>query len=306
MDYKSRLNSCGRFSTDENFKKIIMRNSCRLRQNSAFSQKEIHNNKESNNDIHNIKIFRKDSDLKNNLKIIDLDKKKRNENFKNIILHKKINKKDNNNFRHIPDKIDNNNNEQSASSNILFFYQDIRALKLYNNNKIENNTLNNIEVSFNSKYNTSIKKKNLKNNSIDDKEDKEDKDEDILKSNTIYNDSIKKRKPFLLKRIKRQDNNLITKDIKLKKYLFGKQINEPFLNKSVYINKKNNMKEKFSTEINNSNKKMNHHITKENLNLYKKPQNFHHQRYNNNHNSVSLFPIDISQNEKRDNNNKNE
>ena len=93
MDFKTRLNSCGRFSTDENFKRIIMRNSCRLRQNSAFSQKEIHNNKETNNDINNIKILRKDSDFKNNLKIIDIDKKKRNENVESITLQKKINKK---------------------------------------------------------------------------------------------------------------------------------------------------------------------------------------------------------------------
>ena len=314
MDFKSRLNSCGRFSTDENFKKIIMRNSCRLRQNSAFSQKEIHNNKEPNNDINNIKIIRKYSNMKNNLKIIDIDKKKSNENFESVILYKKISKKDKKCFGNISDKTDNNSNEQSTSSNILFFYQDIRALKLYKNNKIENNTLNNIEISFNNKYNTSIKKRKIKNNSIDnkkDKEDKEDKDEDILKSNTLYNDSIKKRKHFLLKRMKHGlDSNLITNEIKLKKNLFGKQKNETFLNNSVYINNKNNMKEKYSTEINNTNKKINHyinhHITKENLKLYKKPQNFYHHRNINNHNSVSLFPVDTSQNEKNDNNNTND
>ena len=318
MDFKSRLNSCGRFSTDENFKKIIMRNSCRLRQNSAINQKELYNNKESKKEVNNIKILRKQSDYQSSFLIKESNKnnnKIKEEKIEKIILPKKLNIKRKKYYRHTSNKINinykdknnNNNNEQDnnknepTSSNILFFYQDIRALTLYKNNDIEQNlnTINDIEKPLNNKYITSLKKKIPKKDS----EEKREEEEDIFKCNTLYNDSQKKRKHFLLKRIKYElDNNLITNEIKIKKNLFENKINNTFLNISYFNNNNNNSNSNnniYSTEISNYNNKMNNNIiTKDNCKLYRKPQKSHHERNKVAHNSVSLFPVEISKDKK--------
>ena len=73
MDFKSRLNSCGRFSTDENFKKIIMRNSTRLRQNSVLNKKEVNNITDLNTELNNIKVINKNS----NNNILSKNRRKR-------------------------------------------------------------------------------------------------------------------------------------------------------------------------------------------------------------------------------------
>ena len=313
MDFKSRLNSCGRFSTDENFKKIIMRNSCRLRQNSAINQKELYNNKESKKEVNNIKILRKQSDYQSSFLIKESNKnnnKIKEEKIEKIILPKKLNIKRKKYYRHTSNKINinykdkNNNNEQdnnkneATSSNILFFYQDIRALKLYKNNDIEQNlnTINDIEKPLNNKYITSLKKKIPKKDS----EEKREEEEDIYKCNTLYNDSQKKRKHFLLKRIKYElDNNLITNEIKIKKNLFENKINNNFLNISYFNNNNNNSNNIYSTEISNYNNKINNNIiTKDNCKLYRKPQKSHRERNKVVHNSVSLFPVEISKDKK--------
>ena len=156
MDFKERLNSCGRFSTDETFKKIIMKNSCRLRQNSAFNQKEISLNTESNNELNNIKIFQKQPLLKSETK--------RKEKIKEIIYTKDKNKKPQKYHRHKSDLTDNTKDNKNKSNipNILFYYQDIRALKIGKNNVLKQinnkeNTINN-----NSDENKTEKKKSLK------------------------------------------------------------------------------------------------------------------------------------------------
>ena len=309
MDFKSRLNSCGKFGTDENFKKIILRNSCRLREKSALSHQKIPNNKELK-EINNIKLYKKKSESQNK----ELEKTEK-EKIEKIILLKNTIKKNKKYYRHISITInkDNNNNDKPTSSNILFFYQDIRALKLCKNNLQSNiisfndssedikaiklcknkkmeNKINSFNDSLEDKYSSSLKKIKLKKNCKDDK-----KEEDNSKSNTIYNNSLNKRKQFLLKRIKhKKDNNLITNEIKLKKNLFNKEMNNTTLLDSSYILNNSSINELYSTEINNNPKKnFNHNITKENFKLYKKPQKIYHERNKYTHNSISLFPTDI-------------
>ena len=66
MDFKSRLNSCGRFCTDENFKKIIMKNSTRLRQNSALTKNDSLNISDTHTELNNIKVVKKLVENKSN------------------------------------------------------------------------------------------------------------------------------------------------------------------------------------------------------------------------------------------------
>ena len=219
MDFKERLNSCGRFSTDETFKKIIMKNSCRLRQNSAFNQKEISLNTESNNELNNIKVFQKQPLLKSETK--------RKEKIKEIIYTKDKNKKPQKYHRHKSDLTDNTKDNKNKSNipNILFYYQDIRALKIGKNNVLKQinnkeNTINN-----NSDENKTDKKKSLKKEIFsknEKNENNENNDENkIFKSNTIFNNSDRKRL-FLMKRMKNDliKNKINTNDLKRKKFLY--------------------------------------------------------------------------------------
>ena len=291
MDFKARINSCGRFSTDENFKKIIMKNSCRLRQSSAFNQKEIYMNTDSTNDEqNNIKIFKRKS-------YNDIDLPKQN-------LEKKgETKKDKKYHRYISDKININkkNDIKPTSSSLLFFYQDIRALKLYKNNQNINNIIYKDDSikAFNEDNKTNDNNfTKIKNNSVDKEENK---------SNTLFIDSKKNRRNFLLKRIKQDlHKNLITNEKKIKIDLLQKQINNTVLNNSLYLKDKNKVNDAFSTEINNNPyKRLTHHITKDNYNLYKKPNKLNHARNKYSHNSISLFPAEIPINHQNLYNNKN-
>ena len=302
MDFRSRLNSCGRFSTDENFRNIIKRNSCRLRQNSVIPPKELYNNTESNKKINNISVVKKQNNkgpylTKRESEIIEIKDKK-----EEIISSKNENKTERKYLRHKSDLFDKNydNKKKPTLLNQLFFYQDIRTLKLSKNNKIENKLTsledlekildNNID-NFNT-YNTTQKKKKInKMSKIDD-----NTQDDIKKNNTINNHSTKKRRYYLLNRIKKEINNNIinnnNNDTKNKiniNNFFEKQINKKLIIDSFYTN--NNI---YSTEKNNSTKKLNLFMAKENNRLYKKPQKLNDIRKKYIHNSISLFPAAIS------------
>ena len=288
MDFKERLNSCGRFRTDENFKKIIMKNSCRLRQRSALNQKEICLDTESNKELNNIKVIPKIPYRKTNLITSET---KRKENIKEIIFPKDENRKQIKYHRHKSDLMDNNkdNNNKSNNPNILFYYQDIKALKIYKKNVLKQ--LNNIEKknNNNSDENKTEKKKIIKKELLDNNEKN-----DISKSNTIYNSSQRKRRNCLMNRVK---DEIITNDIKRKNIFLQNNINNNCLNNSLFgknsQNKNTKINDTYSTEINNSNKNINHYITKEHE-LYKKRIKLNDNRNKYIHNSMYLFPIEIT------------
>ena len=231
MDFKERLNSCGRFRTDENFKKIIMKNSCRLRQRSALNQKEICLDTESNKELNNIKVIPKIPYRKTNLITSET---KRKENIKEIIFPKDENRKQIKYHRHKSDLMDNNkdNDNKSNNPNILFYYQDIKALKIYKKNVLKQ--INGVEKknnnNNNSDENKTEKKKSLKKEIFSNKksnennENKQNNEENhIFKSNTIFNNSDRKRL-FLMKRMKNDliKNKINTNDLKRKKILYKK------------------------------------------------------------------------------------
>ena len=288
MDFKERLNSCGRFRTDENFKKIIMKNSCRLRQRSALNQKEICLDTESNKELNNIKVIPKIPYRKTNLITSET---KRKENIKEIIFPKDENRKQIKYHRHKSDLMDNNkdNNNKSNNPNILFYYQDIKALKIYKQNVLKQ--INNIEKknNNNSDENKTEKKKIIKKELLDNNEKN-----DISKSNTIYNSSQRKRRNILMNRVK---DEIITNDIKRKNIFLQNNINNNCLNNSLFgknsQNKNCKINDTYSTEINNSNKNINHYITKEHE-LYKKRIKLNDNRNKYIHNSMYLFPIEIT------------
>ena len=282
MDFKTRINSCGRFSTDENFKKIIMKNSCRLRQNSTYNQKEVYMNSDSNNnEQNNIKTFKGKSYN---------DKESTKQNFEKT----QDTKKYKNYQRYISNKDPNQVNKiNPTSSNILFFYQDIRALKLYKTNKNENNI---------SSKNDSIKAFNDYNKTNDinllkiKKNSKNTEGNEIHKNKTMFNEPKKNYRHFILKRIKDLNRNFITNEKKLKKELLQRKINNTILNSSFYLKNKSITSEAFSTEINNSqsNKLINKIKIDNNNNLYKKPNKLKNRKTNFISNSVSVFQIDIN------------
>ena len=290
MDFKERLNSCGRFRTDENFKKIIMKNSCRLRQRSALNQKEICLDTESNKELNNIKVIPKIPYRKTNLITSET---KRKENIKEIIFPKDENRKQIKYHRHKSDLMDNNkdNDNKSNNPNILFYYQDIKALKIYKKNVLKQ--INGVEKknnnNNNSDENKTEKKKIIKKELLDNNEKN-----DISKSNTIYNSSQRKRRNILMNRVK---DEIITNDIKRKNIFLQNNINNNCLNNSLFgknsQNKNTKINDTYSTEINNSNKNINHYITKEHE-LYKKRIKLNDNRNKYIHNSMYLFPIEIT------------
>ena len=162
MDFKSRLNSCGRFCTDENFKKIIMKNSTRLRQNSALTKNDSLNISDTHTELNNIKVVKKLVENKSKLYQRESDKKE-----KKLIEKEKgnlqiENRKDKGKCRrHISCIIDKSIienkpvNKNKKSSNTIFFYQDKKNVNPKENDKTINNisSINQIEKSFNNKYN---------------------------------------------------------------------------------------------------------------------------------------------------------
>ena len=298
MDFRSRLNSCGRFCTDENFKKIIMKNSTRLRQNSALNKNDSLNISDSQRELNNIKVVKRKFDNKPKLSQRDSDKKEKKE-----IEEEKENPEIGNKKykgrcrRHISCIIDNNKvenkpvNKNKYSSNTIFFYQDKKNL---NQNKIDEtinniNSINKIEKSFNRKYNfnnfsTEIKVKHLKDNYEPKKH--------IYNNNNAYNNSQKKRRNFLLK------NDINNNETNNQTFLVNspeKPLDKTMLNDSMIFDKRNRnrnrkIKEEF-TEI----KKFNDSniITRDNYKFYKEQQKMHKRnRYI--HNSISLLPMEIS------------
>ena len=300
MDFKSRLNSCGRFSTDENFKKIIMRNSTRLRQNSALTKNDSLNISDSHADLNNIKVVKKMVKNKPKLSQRENDKKEKKQIEEEKGNSQIENKKGIGRYRrHISCIIDKNIienkpiNKNKYSSNTLFFYQDKKNV----NPKEKDNTINNIssinkiEKSFNNKYNLDnysreIKVKHLKV--------KEEPKKHIYNDNIAYNNSQKKRKNFLIKKLKNDSNNNLTNN---QTYLVnspGKPLDDTLLGGSLFLDKSNKnkkIKEDFNTEI----KKINDSncIKKDSCKLYQKQQKIHKRnRYI--HNSISLMPVEIS------------
>ena len=298
MDFRSRLNSCGRFCTDENFKKIIMKNSTRLRQNSALNKNDSLNISDPQRELNNIKVVKRKFDNKPKLSQRDSDKKEKKE-----IEEEKENPEIGNKKykgrcrRHISCIIDNNKvenkpvNKNKYSSNTIFFYQDKKNL---NQNKIDEtinniNSINKIEKSFNRKYNfnnfsTEIKVKHLKDNYEPKKH--------IYNNNNAYNNSQKKRRNFLLK------NDINNNETNNQTFLVNspeKPLDKTMLNDSMIFDKRNRnrnrkIKEEF-TEI----KKFNDSniITRDNYKFYKEQQKMHKRnRYI--HNSISLLPMEIS------------
>jgi len=301
MDFRSRLNSCGRFCTDENFKKIIMKNSTRLRQNSALNKNDSLNISDSQRELNNIKVVKRKFDNKPKLSQRDSDKKEKKE-----IEEEKENPEIGNKKykgrcrRHISCIIDNNKvenkpvNKNKYSSNTIFFYQDKKNL---NQNKIDEtinniNSINKIEKSFNRKYNfnnfsTEIKVKHLKDNYEPKKH--------IYNNNNAYNNSQKKRRNFLIKKLKNDINNNETNNQTFLVNSPEKPLDKTMLNDSMIFDKRNRnrnrkIKEEF-TEI----KKFNDSniITRDNYKFYKEQQKMHKRnRYV--HNSISLLPMEIS------------
>jgi len=301
MDFRSRLNSCGRFCTDENFKKIIMKNSTRLRQNSALNKNDSLNISDSQRELNNIKVVKRKFDNKPKLSQRDSDKKEKKE-----IEEEKENPEIGNKKykgrcrRHISCIIDNNKvenkpvNKNKYSSNTIFFYQDKKNL---NQNKIDEtinniNSINKIEKSFNRKYNfnnfsTEIKVKHLKDNYEPKKH--------IYNNNNAYNNSQKKRRNFLIKKLKNDINNNETNNQTFLVNSPEKPLDKTMLNDSMIFDKRNRnrnrkIKEEF-TEI----KKFNDSniITRDNYKFYKEQQKMHKRnRYI--HNSISLLPMEIS------------
>ena len=301
MDFRSRLNSCGRFCTDENFKKIIMKNSTRLRQNSALNKNDSLNISDPQRELNNIKVVKRKFDNKPKLSQRDSDKKEKKE-----IEEEKENPEIGNKKykgrcrRHISCIIDNNKvenkpvNKNKYSSNTIFFYQDKKNL---NQNKIDEtinniNSINKIEKSFNRKYNfnnfsTEIKVKHLKDNYEPKKH--------IYNNNNAYNNSQKKRRNFLIKKLKNDINNNETNNQTFLVNSPEKPLDKTMLNDSMIFDKRNRnrnrkIKEEF-TEI----KKFNDSniITRDNYKFYKEQQKIHKRnRYI--HNSISLLPMEIS------------
>jgi len=301
MDFRSRLNSCGRFCTDENFKKIIMKNSTRLRQNSALNKNDSLNISDPQRELNNIKVVKRKFDNKPKLSQRDSDKKEKKE-----IEEEKENPEIGNKKykgrcrRHISCIIDNNKvenkpvNKNKYSSNTIFFYQDKKNL---NQNKIDEtinniNSINKIEKSFNRKYNfnnfsTEIKVKHLKDNYEPKKH--------IYNNNNAYNNSQKKRRNFLIKKLKNDINNNETNNQTFLVNSPEKPLDKTMLNDSMIFDKRNRnrnrkIKEEF-TEI----KKFNDSniITRDNYKFYKEQQKMHKRnRYI--HNSISLLPMEIS------------
>ena len=301
MDFRSRLNSCGRFCTDENFKKIIMKNSTRLRQNSTLNKNDSLNISDSQRELNNIKVVKRKFDNKPKLSQRDSDKKEKKE-----IEEEKENPEIGNKKykgrcrRHISCIIDNDKvenkpvNKNKYSSNTIFFYQDKKNL---NQNKIDEtinniNSINKIEKSFNRKYNfnnfsTEIKVKHLKDNYEPKKH--------IYNNNNAYNNSQKKRRNFLIKKLKNDINNNETNNQTFLVNSPEKPLDKTMLNDSMIFDKRNRnrnrkIKEEF-TEI----KKFNDSniITRDNYKFYKEQQKMHKRnRYI--HNSISLLPMEIS------------
>ena len=308
MDFKFRLNSCGRFTTDENFKKIIMRNSCRLRQNSVASQNEGYKTTENSSEINNISIIKKKSKKKHYLKKKEGEKKEKKDKSEEILSTKKENKKDKKYLRHISDLSDKNHNNKNKSSSLnqLFFYQDIKSIKI---NKIIKKVNNEVNLDNENKnndennYSTEVKEKKTKESNIVDNSEGE-----IKKSFTINNHSTKKRRNFLLKKLKNEINKnaAVHNDIKKKIHsnnLHEKKITNNLLNNSFFTNNKNSsINDIYSTEKNKTKNNLNHQIIKENNKLYKKPKNINHVRNKYIHNSTSLFPVTINKIEQNVNN----
>ena len=313
MDFKSRLNSCGRFCTDENFKKIIMKNSTRLRQNSVLTKNDSLNISDTHTELNNIKVVKKLVENKPKISPGESEKKERKEIEKEKVNSQTENKKDKGKCRrHISCIIDKNIienkpvNKNKKSSNTIFFYQDKKNVNPKANDKTINNisSINQIEKSFNNKYNydnfsTEIKVKQLKV--------KDEPKKHIYNNSIAYNNSQKKRRNFLIKKLKNDlSNNLINNQTY--------SVNSPekpqdntFLGSSLFLDKKNKnknrkAKEDFNTEIKIF--KDSNCITKDNYKFYQKQQKIH-KRNIYIHNSISLIPVEINAFERSFNHEKN-
>ena len=313
MDFKARLNSCGRFRTDESFKKIIMKNSCRLRQNSAVNQKDIIINTESNrqlklNKINNIKVLQKQQlDKKDHfLKTEHLIKSEiKIKEKKKTIFPKDENKKHKKYYRHKSDLMDNNKdnkNKNNITNNIVNKNQENNVLKLSKNHKnhvlkINDNDIDkNINIINNNGNNAekTEKRKSLKKEITENNEKKEQNA--ICKSNTVFNSSHRKRRNVLMKRITNEIDKKKIKnidDIKRNNNFIQNKTNCTTLNNSLFNKNKNNkITETYSTEVNNSKKNINHYTNKENYKFKKQPKI--NRRNKHIHNSMYLFPMEIS------------
>ena len=322
MDFKTRLNSCGRFHTDENFKKIIMKNSCRLRQYSAALKKESYYNTESINELNNSPEKKNPTKKRFYLtrrKNFKNERTERNERAERSEKNEGNERKERNERMNRIEEIISSKNEdkimikqmsylsyinkfskkKKSSLNHSYFYQDITALKLSSNNKKENSktaleSLGNINVINNSEEEQ--KNQNTKENELS-KRDDNSVDIDIKKVKTIDNSS-KQRRRFFTKRIKNELNNNHSinydEDTKNKIDLeksYEKHMDKHSLNNSFYMKNLNTkINDIHSTEKNNSINNINN-INKENYELYKKLPNINYTRKKFNHNSASLIPF---------------
>ena len=321
MDFKTRLNSCGRFHTDENFKKIIMRNSCRLRQNSAAPKKESYNNKESINELVNY-TEKKNSNRKRSYftrrKHFKNQRNQRNENNEKNEINESNERNEKIEREISPVKEDKKMIKQMSflskksrfsRFNHSYFYQDIRALKLNKNNNVENeNNKTTLDIIEN-KTNINNFTKEQKDDNINENRIKKNEDNsmgEIKKVNTI-NHSTKKRRRFFMKGIKNglnnesNNNNIMNNeddnDTKKKKDIDKcdeKQTEKTSLNGSFYIKKKSNTSVPDISPIENNNSINKKYVSKDSIELYKKPQKLHFRRRRYNHNSISIIPFSIS------------